>query len=288
MKPSIQVMHFGALRGSNAGENCTVGYVVGRYMPPPAEIDLQARGLFWNDDEPLYHDEGGQFIKADKGLNLPMQMRGYVQSEANTAPQSAIPVRAFSDARIDALLQQKREAETIQALGRLRLVHDDRTRPVYLLSNLPVEIPVDRFVGVNDVMLDNLERVFLEHGSIPTTATGLMKMHPDLATSKDVADKLLQRSKLRQGYWLGGLPGSVRVAIIELIFAAENDGRTNNHAQLFMVPLPAKQDVTDMVACPPVNDWVKRLEQGEDQADKAVGWRGVYNPRLVPWADKTL
>ena len=280
MHPGVQIMHFGALRGSNLGKDCTVAYVVGRYMPPPAEIDLQARGLFWDDDEPLQHDAGGQFIKADKGQNLPMQMRGYVQSAANTAPQSAVPVRAFSDARIDALLQQKREAETIQALGRLRLVHVGRTRPVYLFSNLPVEIPVDRFVSVNDVMPDTLERAFLEEGSIPATAIGLWKLRSDLVPSEDAAKKLVQRSKLGTDQWMLGLPAMVQAAVIRLTFAAENEGRIQDRSQLYLVPPSANPDKDGFTSKLPVTDWVQGLQEGGRRGDQAGGWRGVQKPRL--------
>jgi hypothetical protein len=257
-------------------------------MPPPAEIDLQARGLFWDDEEPLHHDEGGQFIKADKALNLPTQMRGYVQSDANTARQSAVPVRAFSDARIDALLQQKREAETVQALGRLRLVHAGCVRPVFLVSNLPAEIPVDRFVAFSDVMPDTLERVFLAQGSVPTTPLGLLKLRPDLATTEAQAKKVMQRSKLKTSAWLSGLPYAVRLAIVELTFKARNAGKTRDHSQLFLTPPPANVDGSGCVVRLPVKEWVRQLEKGYTTPEKAGGWGALKTPSVVCFGDKTL
>ena len=41
--------------------------------------------------------------------------------------------------------QQIREAETVQAIARLRLVHTERLKHVYLLGNLPIEMPINPF-----------------------------------------------------------------------------------------------------------------------------------------------
>jgi hypothetical protein len=197
-------------------------------------------------------------------------------------------VRAFSDARVDALLQQKREAETIQALGRLRLVHAKHIRPVFLISNLPAEIPVDRFVAFNDVMPDTLERAFLEHGSIPTTPLGLQKLRPDLVTTEDQAKKVIQRSKLKTATWLSGMPQAVRLVIVELSFKARNAGKTRDHSELFLTPSPANVDDSGCVVRLPVNAWITRLEKGEGDENTTIGWGALEAPRLGYFGDKTL
>jgi hypothetical protein len=42
------------------------------------------------------------------------------------------------------LLEQIREAETAQAIDRLRLIHQSRGARVFILSNIPVDIEVDQ------------------------------------------------------------------------------------------------------------------------------------------------
>ena len=59
-------------------------------------------------------------------------------------------IPSFSDPRIDAVLKQIREAETLQVIARLRLVWAMYQKRVFLLSNLPVEMPVDHLIQFED------------------------------------------------------------------------------------------------------------------------------------------
>ena len=78
-------------------------------------------------------------------------------------------------------------------MGRLRLVHAKYQKRVFLLSNLPVEVPVDRLVPFNDLMPDRLELELIRRGNIPLTPLGLLKMRPDVASNNEQAKKLLQQ-----------------------------------------------------------------------------------------------
>jgi hypothetical protein len=265
----VAVMHFGALRGSNAAEDCSIIFVTARYQPPMAEIDLKARALFWSAHEPLQHDEGAQFKEKDDYSAKPvMRLRGFVQSSRNTHLQSGVRVTSFSDDRIDALLSQSRDAETMQALGRLRLVHAGYQKRVFLLSNLPVEMPVDSYAQFSDLMPDRLEFELIKHGNIPLTPLGLTKMRPDLVTSIANAEKLLQRSKVRTTSRLKATPELVRCGMFIVEFEAENAGRWNAHQHLFIVPdqVGGRQadapSVVMMGGSVPLEDWVEILEKG--------------------------
>ena len=280
-------MHFQALRGSNAAEDCSVIFITGRNMPPPPEIDLKARALFWDAAEPLQHDEFGSFRPAGaEPVTIPTQFRGYVQSSRNPLPQSGVHVPAFSDARVDALLAQSRDAETMQALGRLRLVHAKYQKRVFLLSNLPVEVPVDQLVPFSDLMPDRLELELIRRGNVPLTPLGLLKMRPDLVGSSSQAEKLLQRSNVRDPSRLRSLPELVRAGLLIVEFEAENAGRTNIHRHLFMLPDQQghrDEDHPEVIVSAgsvPMAAWIKLLEQGEDGIEGS-GWGGVHNPRLV-------
>ena len=57
---SVKVNHFGNIRGSNDAEDCDVIFITGRNQPPPSEVDIAARALFWDDETPLQTDEGSR------------------------------------------------------------------------------------------------------------------------------------------------------------------------------------------------------------------------------------
>ena len=274
----VAVMHFGALRGSNAAEDCSIIFVTARNQPPMVEIDLKARALFWSARDPLQHDEGAQFKEKDNYDIKPVKrLRGFVQSSRNTHRQSGVRVTSFSDDRIDALLSQSRDAETMQALGRLRLVHAVYQKRVFLLSNLPVEMPVDSYVQFSDLMPDRLEFELIKHGNIPLTPLGLSKMRPDLVTSIAHAEKLLQRSKVRTTSRLKAIPELVRCSMFIIEFEAENAGRWNAHQHLFIFPdqVGGRQadapSVVMMGGSVPLQDWVEILEKG---------WGAIRKPHL--------
>jgi hypothetical protein len=98
LDPRVKVSHFAALRGSNDAEKCSVVFVTGRNMPPPSAVDLKARALFWDDDLPLQHDDAALTINSEIGDNkplLPLMLKGFVQSDKNSEPQSGVKVPTF-------------------------------------------------------------------------------------------------------------------------------------------------------------------------------------------------
>ena len=110
--------------------------------------------MFWNDPELLQHDE------LSGNVNLPLELRGFLSSSRNVKVRSGVEARTFSDARIEAVHQQLREAESIQAIARLRLVRNELRKRVFILSNVPLEIPVDQLIKFDDLMPDRLEYEF--------------------------------------------------------------------------------------------------------------------------------
>lgn len=273
----VVVMHFQALRGSNAAEDCSVIFIAGRNMPPTPEVDLKARALFWDAAEPLQHDEAAQF--RPKGAEAPKQatqFRGYIQSSRNPQPQSGIHVLAFSDARIDALLAQSRDAETMQALGRLRLVHAPYQKRVFLLSNLPVELPIDQLVTFSELMPARLELELIRRGNIPITALGLLKMRPDLCSTRDDANHLIQASNLadpKQSLHL--MPGLWRSSIFVARFRAGNQ-RNTNQQHLFLGE-QMESDGLAMAGKPPRLEDVRTiLERGYPDLEGS-GWGKVQD-----------
>jgi len=56
--------------------------------------------------------------------------------------------RIHPDRRVQAVVEQVREAEMVQAVDRLRLIHSPREKTVVILCNIPLDLPVDELVTV--------------------------------------------------------------------------------------------------------------------------------------------
>ncbi len=118
--PTVQVAHYGALRGSNAyvGHDVILAQV---YHPNLEQVVREGRALFADDPEPL--DE--RVILADQVLR------------DATGAAWRVEVRTFADARLAALLTQRREAELLQCALRGRPFDHPDTQ-ITLLFSLPV------------------------------------------------------------------------------------------------------------------------------------------------------
>jgi len=261
ISPKVVLMNFVGLRGSNAAEDCSVVFITGRNEPPPIEVDHEARALFWDDNIPLQHDEFGD------NENLPLELRGFLTSERFEGGSQGVETRVFSDSRVEAVHQQIREAESIQAIARLRLVHNKQRKRVFILSNVPLEIPVDQLVRFEDLMPDRLEFEFLKAGNIPLTPLGLLKLRPDLAGSEDTVRKMLKRSVISDVDRLKVLPSLQRNGLIVVQFDATNNGRRRTHQHLFMIEEELLTDengasIPATVSNVPLDDWTALLEKG--------------------------
>ena len=221
----VAVAHFMSLRGSNAYADRSVVFITGRNQPPIDKIEQQARAIFGNSGNPLSYD--------DKE-NLPYDQVDYWLSKRSPHAPAAMTVPSFSDPRIKAVQKQIREAETVQAIARLRLVWADYQKRVFLLSNLPVEMPVDHLIEFNDLMPDRLEMELIKTGELPLTPLGLEKMQDNLGLSKGAAKKLFQRSKASDPKrLLTQLPTLVRTATQIATFKAGNERKTP-HRHLYL------------------------------------------------------
>ena len=223
----VAIAHFMSLRGSNAFEDRSVIFITGRNQPPMDDIGQQARAIFGNSGNSLAYDDLE---------NLPSDQVEYWLSSRSPHTPAAITLPAFSDPRIEAVQKQIREAETVQAIARLRLVWAEYQKRVFLLSNLPVEMPVDHLIEFNDLMPDRLEMELIKKGDLPLTPLGLEKMRPDLGYAGASARKLFQsdRSKASEPKrLLTQLPDLLQTATQIAIFKA-GDKRKTLHQHLFL------------------------------------------------------
>jgi hypothetical protein len=219
----VAVAHFMSLRGSNAFEDRSVIFITGRNQPPLDDIERQARAIFGNSGNPLAYDDLE---------NLPSDQVEYWLSQRSPHSASTITLPAFSDPRIEAVQKQIREAETVQAIARLRLVWAEYQKRVFLLSNLPVEMPVDHLIEFNDLMPDKLEMELIKTGDLPLTPLGLEKMRPDLGYAGASARKVFQSDRSKASdpkRLLTQLPDLVRTTTQIATFKAGDKRKTTHH-----------------------------------------------------------
>ena len=62
---------------------------------------------------------------------------GQRQYSTRDGSQRSVRVRVHPDTRVEAVVEQSREAEMIQAIDRLRLIHNEKRKTVYILCSVP-------------------------------------------------------------------------------------------------------------------------------------------------------
>ena len=137
----------------------------------------QARAMWWDSEEPL---RGLQ----DKSGNLPYtsEPRGY-----RGIQRGSVMVQVHPDWRAQLLLEQVREAESEQALDRLRLLRGEGDqRQVYILSNVPLNVTVDYGWSWKQYQ-KSLEVLRACSWVVPKKTKDLMALIPDISerTARD-------------------------------------------------------------------------------------------------------
>lgn len=137
-----RVMTFGALRGTNALQDCDLLAVVGTYTPNgSAMLDMAAAlsgqlAPFWkldanNKREPIYLYQDREYRLTAAGVEC-------VQAQFGEDTRGVTRRTGYyADGTLDALHRQLREAELIQAIHRARLNLRDAT--VWLVTSTPVQ-----------------------------------------------------------------------------------------------------------------------------------------------------
>lgn len=277
------IAHFGNIRGIDEFRNHDAIFITGRNQPRQTDIDGQARALWWNDDETLVHDDAA-LLGALPETDLPKELRGYLTTDPEEA--AGVYVRTFLDSRIEAVHQQVREAETVQAIARLRLVHSERIKNVYLLGNLPIDMPVNRLMAWNDLMPNEAELQLIEKGNVPLTPLGWMKMRPDLASNENQAKNLNKRQGIRdQSSVLEASPLFFSLGCMVLSFREVRDGKPygRNQQHLFRTLGVTDEKRSGMTAPVPADEWIDYLSNGDPKIEGS-GWGPIAMTNLT-WMD---
>lgn len=135
----VTYIHFGNLRGLNDFEGYDNVIIVGREQLSSNALEDHARGLWWDAETALLSLEDAKGSKP-----LPKSHRTYRGSEFKT-----VQVGIHPDPRVQLVLEQVREAESEQAIDRLRLLRPPvgQQRQVFILSSVPLNVSVNHFYG---------------------------------------------------------------------------------------------------------------------------------------------
>jgi len=130
--PGLVLAHFGDIRGSNAYEKFGQVVVLGRNQPPSKAMSDIARAIFCRDIELI---SSGTEYRESKIV-------------ATNGVERTTRYLVMSDPRAQQIMEIYREKESLQAIDRLRLIHQAQDNPkhVTVISNLPLPgLSVDEF-----------------------------------------------------------------------------------------------------------------------------------------------
>ncbi|CUJ83541.1 hypothetical protein PH7735_00276 [Shimia thalassica] len=173
--------HFGALRGQNRWEDRDSVIVIGREQPSPRDVEARARAYA--------AAAGDAFVSGDfKQVSRGIRLRDGVKS---------IEVFAHPDKWGDRILRQIREKEIEQAIDRIRLIHNQNKKSVFLLSPVVIDITVDAISKWGDFKKGGtrIERAIREHGLVFLSPSDCARYMPHIWKSKQLASLDLKHAK---------------------------------------------------------------------------------------------
>ena len=207
---NAKVIHYGSYRGVDEYKNFDVCIVIGRNQPPFEEMERMARALWFDSVEPL---------KLGKEFRTEVQ-RGITST---CCMEVGVMVSVHLDPRVQMVMEQCRESETLQGIDRLRLIWSTEGKDVYILSNLPLDLPIDHFLTLDELAsgTTKLTEAFKKmKGVLPLSPTWLSDHMPELFSLQGVKKYMQsferQKPKLLNALW-GVDPKTVKVFSYKLV-----------------------------------------------------------------------
>jgi hypothetical protein len=164
---------------------------MGREQPSAQAIEALTRPFAATDPEPFL--PVGEYV---------MQTRGRRMRDPD-APNVA-EAQVHFDPRCQAVLEQIREAEMVQAIDRVRPIFNHRK--VFVLNNLPLDLTVDHAVTWSELRPGKFVLAFARYGVLPLSGHDLTRCFSDLWRTKKGAEDALS--------WLGKTPGESQIDIL--------------------------------------------------------------------------
>jgi hypothetical protein len=190
------IAHFGNIRGSNEFKEHEIAIILGRDEPTVAAAEQRAMAIWYDTKEPI-----GRITPDINGrINYRKRTRRYLMRDGST---KLVNASVHPDPRVQAVVEQAREAEMVQAIDRLRLIHNEKRKTVYILCSIPLDIPVDELVTwkqlTGDRRLSDALAECDERGcdALPLAARQLHRLFPKLWATKKAAERWLEKDPLK-------------------------------------------------------------------------------------------
>ena len=189
------IAHFGSIRGTNEFEDHDVVIILGREQPSPRDAERRAMAIWYDTKRPIRQIEQNGRGQAQ----YPYRERQYTMRDGT---RRQVRVRVHPDRRVQAVVEQVREAEMVQAIDRLRLIHSEREKLVLILCNIPLAIPVDELVTwrqlTGDGRLLKALETCEENGweALPLAAKELTRLFPELWRTRKAAEDWARKNPL--------------------------------------------------------------------------------------------
>jgi acyl carrier protein phosphodiesterase len=109
-------------------------------------------------------------------------------------------ISVHPDLLVQAVVEQSREAEMVQAIDRLRLIHTKTRKTAYILCNIPLDLLVDELVTwkqlAGDHRLSDALAECDERGwdALPLAPRELSRLFPNLWGSGKAAERWLEKN----------------------------------------------------------------------------------------------
>jgi hypothetical protein len=140
----FNIAHFGNIRGTDEFKGHEVVIILGRDQPSVRAAERRAMAIWYDTKKSIQCLEAGH-------MQYPYRERHYTTRDEG---RPHVRVRVHPDPRVQAVVEQVREAEMVQAIDRLRLIHSPRKKIVVILCNIPLGIPVDELVTWRELVGD--------------------------------------------------------------------------------------------------------------------------------------
>lgn len=175
--------HYGAIRGRNDWQAKDVAFVLPNRVPVH-EVEKVARAFAGADPQ------CNSFQSIGHG-SLPKERRGVTMADGSV---HMVEVPYHPNPWGEEALRQMQDAELLQAIDRLRLIHNEGKKQVFVLGDMCLPLTVDRVVTWQEMAAggSRLERAIEAHGVLPLQRTAAHELYPDIWGSPDTARRDLQ------------------------------------------------------------------------------------------------
>ncbi len=184
-KGSMSV-HFGALRGLNEFGHLNTAIIIGRNELPIDAVEAQAAAIWWDRKEELVLT--GERHYEDRAYRL------------RNGKDLGVAVTVCEDEYAQIMMHLQRECESLQAIDRLRLIHNSQIKNVFLLSNVPLDLTVDNLISftVFKKWKTKIEKALMlaPDGILPLSERYLVEKYPHLFKNNSSAKNELTRTEL--------------------------------------------------------------------------------------------